>query len=200
MYALGRRDALLKFAAEMTVPGAPPLLDVPSIRQFNEYTCGPASLLAVLSYWGKYDGNEQRLAKLLGTDKENGTGPEDLVRVAQTLGLESWIKYSCGLEELKQALESQAPVIVNFQAWSDREHPPWKHNWGDGHYAVLIGMDADYVYMRDPALFNRVGVLPIDEFVRRWHDITDDKVKYQRLAIFFKGERPTHTDRLAPIQ
>ena len=37
----------------------PKLLDVPDIRQFNEYSCGSACLLAVLAFYDLYDKNEK---------------------------------------------------------------------------------------------------------------------------------------------
>ena len=44
------------------------LLNVPDVYQATDYTCGPSSLTAVLSYYGKEDFREMDLAKLAKTD------------------------------------------------------------------------------------------------------------------------------------
>lgn len=44
------------------------LLNVPDVYQATDYTCGPSSLTAVLSYYGKEDFREMELAKLAQTD------------------------------------------------------------------------------------------------------------------------------------
>lgn len=45
------------------------LLNVPDVYQATDYTCGPSSLTAVLSYYGKEDLREMDLAKLAKTDE-----------------------------------------------------------------------------------------------------------------------------------
>jgi predicted double-glycine peptidase len=50
------------------------LLHVPDVYQATDYTCGPSSLTAVLSFYGK-EYREMDLANLAKTDPEVGTMP-----------------------------------------------------------------------------------------------------------------------------
>ena len=60
-------------------------------RQSTEYSCGACALQSVMSYWGK-DVDEAELMQLLGTTPEEGTWPEEMVRVARSQGLEAELK------------------------------------------------------------------------------------------------------------
>jgi predicted double-glycine peptidase len=173
---------------------APKLLDVPDIRQFNEYSCGSACLLAVLAFYDLYDKNEKELTKELNTNSEDGTSLKAIKRVAENHSLNCDIKKECDLQELKSSLSNGNPVILNFQAWSNDKKPNWKNDWKDGHYAVLVGMDEENLYMRDPSIYNKVGTLSIDEFMDRWHDVGNDKNKMYNVAIFFSGKEESEQE------
>lgn len=73
-------------------------------RQATEYSCGASSLQAILSYWGR-DVDETELMGLLGTTPEDGTYPEAIVRVAQSLGFQAELKSGLTLEEVRQATD-----------------------------------------------------------------------------------------------
>lgn len=168
----------------------PKLLDVPDIRQFNDYTCGSASLLAVLYFYGLYDDNEKQLTKELDTNSEEGTSLDKIQQISKKYGLTCKVQEDCEIEDLQKAINSGHPVILNFQAWSNNKIKDWKKDWKDGHYAVLIGIDDKKLYIRDPSLYNKVGILSIDEFKDRWHDVGEEKgKKLHNVAIFFSGKK-----------
>ena len=48
-------------------------------RQMTEYSCGASAMQAVLRYWGR-EVDEDALMKLMGTNDEVGTYPEEMVR------------------------------------------------------------------------------------------------------------------------
>jgi len=51
-------------------------LNVPDVRQSTLYTCGPSSLLAVLSYYKLDNGfREMDFAKMANATEEDGTTP-----------------------------------------------------------------------------------------------------------------------------
>ncbi len=60
--------------------------------QATDYTCGPSSATAVLSYYGKEDIREMDIAKLAKTDEEVGTMPEKLHRAIANLGFRAEIR------------------------------------------------------------------------------------------------------------
>jgi predicted double-glycine peptidase len=154
-------------------PAAQSLIAVPDVRQSTDYSCGASALQSVLAYYG-VDLSEGELMVLLGTDNESGTAPESIARVAAELGMQPSIGENLSLDDLRAALGKRIPVIVAFQAWVE-DKPlgfSWAETWEEGHYAVVIGMDADYVYLEDPSLLGTRGRVHLREFEERWHDYT----------------------------
>ncbi|HEY8280705.1 MAG TPA: cysteine peptidase family C39 domain-containing protein [Bdellovibrionota bacterium] len=190
---------LIALRAETQLGNHPPALPanhlaVPVVSQATNYTCGAAALLSVLYYWHVTDENESTLAKALEADPENGTTPEKIQEVAKTFGLQAEIREGLNLGDLEAALKKGETVIVEAQAWRSEGQPelPWSEVWEDGHYLVLIGMDAHYVYFMDPSAHTGYGYIPRDEFMDRWHDYDvydGNPVRHYQLAIFLKGGR-----------
>lgn len=167
---------------------------IPDVRQSTGYTCGVSALQAVLAYWGISE-REDRLAVRLRSTPENGTHPLDILRVAREFGLTAELREGLALADLEAALGSGTTVIVDLQAWRERTDAPWTETWDDGHYMVLLAMDADALYFEDPSLLGSRGVIPRAEFVDRWHDYEGESPldasdrKYVHMAIFLKGVR-----------
>ena len=188
-------------AAAATAPALPlSALDqrfagVPDVRQSTGYTCGAAALQAVLAYWGTSE-REDRLAARLHSMPEAGTHPLDILRVAREFGLAADLREGLELADLERALAEGASVIVDLQAWRERTGVPWSETWDDGHYMVLLAMDAANLYFEDPSLLGARGVIPRAEFVERWHDyegaepLDPSDRQYVHMAIFLKGAKP----------
>lgn len=188
--------------------GSPSSFDsVPDVRQSTNYTCGAAALQAVLSYWGT-DEREDRLASRLKSTPEAGTHPLEILRVAREFGLSAELREGLDLADLERALADGTTVIVDLQAWRERTDIPWTETWDDGHYMVLLAMDAGNLYFEDPSLLGDRGVIPRAEFVDRWHDyegqapLDPTDRKYVRMAIFIKGSRPApaHAATFVPVR
>jgi predicted double-glycine peptidase len=168
---------------------------IPDVRQSTGYTCGVSALQAVLAYWGISE-REDRLAVRLRSTPENGTHPLDILRVAREFGLTAELREGLALADLEASLGSGTTVIVDLQAWRERTDAPWTETWDDGHYMVLLAMDAEALYFEDPSLLGARGVIPRAEFVDRWHDYEGDAPldptdrKYVHMAIFLKGGKP----------
>lgn len=97
------------------------ILNVPDVRQSNDYSCGSSSLMSILSYYKKFDGNESELSKELKTNSKDGTKPQNIVSVAKKYGLKPKLKQHSSIEELRAEVDEGNPVIVNYQAWSDKK-------------------------------------------------------------------------------
>lgn len=196
--------ATAALAAEPALPAD--ALKVPNVRQSTEYTCGAASLQAVLTYWGVYDGGEGALARRLGSDPVDGTDVSALVKTAKEFGLEAEAKEKLGVEDLRAALKRGDTVIVNLQAWAGwgEKKPPvrgagWDGRWEDGHYVVLIGMDEANAYFMDPSVLPGLAWVPLDELPHRWHDYERrgrSVRRFDRLAIFVRGKTPANPPTL----
>ena len=92
-------------------------------RQMTEYSCGASALQSVLSYWGR-EIEEEALMRLLGTNPEVGTFPEDMVRGARALGFDAEMKENATLDELKRFTAAGHPGDRAGAALEEREGHP----------------------------------------------------------------------------
>jgi predicted double-glycine peptidase len=127
-----------------------------------------------------------------------GTQPAQIMKAAKARGLTAILKEGLNLNALEAAVWEKIPVICAIQAWSGSESPgfSWAKAWEDGHYVVVIGLDAKNVYVEDPSLLGSRGMIPRAEFVERWHDYEGkppfDKTDraYRAMGIFISGLKP----------
>jgi predicted double-glycine peptidase len=153
-----------------------------------------ASLQAVLSYWGE-DLREGDLMERLHTTEESGTSPLEIVRVAGELGLNATMELGLTIDDLASSVRNGVPVIIVAQAWTENNSASfsWAEDWEDGHYMVVIGVDASFVYLEDPAMLGSRGTIPIGEFNARWHDFlgtapsAPGTILLEHMGIFIKG-------------
>lgn len=194
------------FLRPISESGPSILSDVPDVRQSTDYSCGAASLQAVLSYWGK-DLREGVLMELLNTTSDNGTNPNDIVRVAQGLGFNASLELGLTIEDLASSVYNGVPVIIVAQAWTEGRGSnfSWEHDWQDGHYMVVIGVDSTHVYLEDPAILGSRGMISIDEFNARWHDFlgstydAPDALILQHMGIIITSSSHDQTTGFIPV-
>jgi len=173
------------------------ILNLPDVRQSTGYTCGVSSLQSILMYWGK-EYREDMLSQMASSHSEYGTPPENIVSVAKNLGLQAEIKQECTISEIEKWIEAGIPVIVDIQAWKDKDNTLcWKDCWEDGHYVVAIGYDEKNIYFEDASILGAIGYIPKEEFLDRWHDYEgkgpfDAKTSKitKNLAIIIQGNQP----------
>ena len=168
-------------------------------RQATEYSCGASALQSVLSYWGK-DVDEEDLMKILGTSPEVGTYPEDIVRVARSLGFEAEVRSDITMDDVEASTQKGIPVIVLTQAWVSRKDSDASpaDDWADGHYMVALAVDKDYVYLEDPFIRMGKGFVPRDVFEAQWHNVMGgdlSRPKQIHVGIFIRGKKPARAQR-----
>jgi predicted double-glycine peptidase len=173
-------------------------------RQSTEYSCGACALQSVMSYWGK-DVDESELMKLLGTTPEEGSWPEEMVRVARQQGLEAELKSGLTLEEIQQATDQGHPVIVLGQAWrsnpADASPGSVADEWDCGHWFIVLAVDDDYVYFQDPYVRMGKGFAPRKTFEAAWHNVMGgdrSKPVQQHVGIFIRGNQQATSRPLEP--
>ena len=166
-------------------------------RQMTEYSCGASALQSVLSYWGM-DFDEEALMRLLGTNAEVGTFPEDIVRGARSVGLDAEAREGLTLEDVRQFTAQGHPVIALAQVWRSQRDTPASatDEWDCGHYIVVLAIDDDYVYFQDPYIRMGKGFVPRKTFEDHWHQIMGGRKlarssELMHLAIFIRGEVPS---------
>ncbi len=158
-------------------------LGVPAVEQATDYSCGPATLTAVLRYWKRPVACEQDLYQPLHTTPKDGTEPYMLEKVARERGLEAEYRIGASVDDLRRALAAGTTVILDLQAWRDTKRP-WSDDWDDGHYVVLVAIDHDTFGFEDPSVAGRRAFLSADELDARWHD-EDAGHRHDHTAIFF---------------
>ncbi len=151
--------------------------------------CGPASLKMVLNYYGR-DKSEEEIAVQCKRDPDLGTTDIALKQVAENYGFEVIIQDKASFDDLKHWLDRKVPVIVNWftrgrSNYSDSEVP-------DGHYSVVIGLDANNIYLQDPEIGN-IRTISRDNFLKVWFDFKsshiqswEDLILRQIIAIYPK--------------
>ncbi len=172
--------------AEFTPPKN--LLDVPSVTQSTDYSCGAAALLSILYFYGERKLDEITLIKELKSSPETGTEIEPIVEFAKTKGLTVVHKEKGTWDELKEHLAKKQVSLVSLQAWDETsKEPNYIESWESGHYLVVIGMDENRIYFMDPASLGTRGYLEKQDFLSRWHDVGPTKNHLEQPVVFFTG-------------
>jgi predicted double-glycine peptidase len=162
------------------------LLNVPSIRQSTEYSCGAATFESIMAFYGN-DLSEENVMDILKTT-EGGTSPESFLKGAKKFGLKSKMEKGMSMEEIRDYLDKKIPVILAIQAWNEKK-VDYAKDWGDGHYVAAIGYDKDGFYFMDPSQLG-YSYLETEELDSRWHDISKEKEIFTHLGIVIYGKSP----------
>ena len=166
----GKKESPENRATDCPMPSK--LIRLPLVRQGTDYTCGIGALSSVLAYYG-IETREDELAKRLKSDPKKGTAYQKIAEYAQEQGCEVRIVKNMGLDDLKGFLERKLPVICLLQAWGANPGE-YETGWKNGHYVVAAGFDEKNMYFMDPSVLGNFAYIPIDAFLKRWHD-TDGK-------------------------
>jgi predicted double-glycine peptidase len=174
---------------------------LPKVRQGSDYTCGALALRAVCKYFCVGPESDDEFIEALGSNSEDGTLPENIVKVARKWGLAAVLQNRMPIHELLHHLDAGRPVICAMQAWGDKADYAKEES---GHYVVAVGYDAENVYFEDPAMEGRNrGYLAITQFLRRWHDVDAHGHHFVRLGIILdkKGkEAPSRIRKAKKIE
>jgi hypothetical protein len=182
----GDREIVTKKPVKKVTDDADVFLEVPVIRQSTDYSCGAASFLAILGYYG-YDPYEKQVMTALGTTL-GGTDPEGFSKAAKKFDLKADVKEGMTVEEVKKRIDDKIPVILDIQAWGDKED--YTNEWDDGHYVVAIGYDKEGFYLMDPSQMG-YSYVSYKELKKRWHDtLKDNKTKFVEMGIAVHGKEP----------
>jgi len=113
--------------------------------QDDPYSCGVASLQMCLQFLFDYK-YESYIKKVLGTNKD-GTTPAQLINGAKKLGYKvTPIKRE--FKEVKKALDSYSPVILQIETKSAGNCLSYKNSYG--HYIMCYKADTNKYYVMDP--------------------------------------------------
>lgn len=142
------------------------VLPVSAHRQHHPWTCGPAAMKIVTDYL-RYPVSESYLAKISKTSKKTGTDPENIVKAARRLGFSANDQRFLTPRKVKKLISQGIPIIANYQ---------YEPEFGEGHYAVIIGYSDDSYILSDPASNNGYEVVKIKDFHNQWHELEDETI------------------------
>ncbi len=144
------------------------VLPVGTLRQPNDYVCGPTALKLVFEYWGRTDISLQTIVKAAKTTRRDGTLPKNLILAARSFGFSVGQKFDATLKDIEHTIDQELPVIPVYQDWEVGR--PFYQDWDDGHYAVIHGYDQDQLYISDPSFDEGYRTLNKVWFFERWYD------------------------------
>ena len=143
------------------------LLPIGTHRQNHPYTCGPAAAKIVMDYL-RYPVSESHLVRRCKTFPRTGTEPTNIVAAARSMGFFAQEKRRMSVNSVKRFIRNGVPVIANYQSSPE---------YGEGHYAVIIGFSRSHFVLSDPASDQGYEQIPIIEFMKQWYELEDKTVR-----------------------
>ena len=132
----------------------------------EDFQCGPASLAAVLNYWGVFVSPE-RVAKDIYSSSAKGTLDIDMLLYAQSRGLAA-SQYRGRLDDLREKIDSGRPLIVLV----DYGFSIIQAN----HFMVIVGYNARGVIANSGR--EEMKFIPVEDFLKSW-----ERTKFWTLLI-----------------
>lgn len=169
--------------------GCLPLIEVPDVRQREDWDCGAAACMSVGQHFGVGPDTLTGWVDLLGTDETDGTDPQAIFKVLRGLGLRCVPRDGLTLDDLSAAQERGEPVLCPVQAWGT---PAEERRGRSGHWLVVLGRGLGYVFAQDPSASKATkdgphapGRVMIREqdFLDAWFDVGADGTEYVKFGL-----------------
>jgi len=176
------------------------LVEVPDIRQEDHYSCGAACSMSVGQYYGVGPGTLEGWKRLLGTNVHESTHPQAIEQVFSSLGLDVEARDGLSVSDLADYTQAGIPVVCCVQDYGPAV--PAEARFAYGHYLVVIGVGAGYVFCQDPSEDNVIAggdgkklatvgsvqkpgriMVDVDTWQRIWHDEDAEGAKYVQFGI-----------------
>lgn len=160
-------------------------LPLQAFQQTKSYTCGPATLITLLRFYGR-DGDEMQIAKEAKCTPQKGTSPANMVAWLESHDFEVTWGENGSLKQLRENLDRGIPTLVE---WID---------WG-GHWVLVVGYDTrgtdserdDVIYFADPA----DGLDGVRDGVTSFHAKRFESMWFDA----FLFERPMHKIQITAV-
>jgi hypothetical protein len=102
--------------------GSSKMLSCPSYHQTTNYTCGPAAVMALMRYYGKFNSSqmnhatEMRIADEMGADPNaGGTNPGQVASWLSSHGFSVDSSQNVSADIIKDNINKHVPVIVAYE-------------------------------------------------------------------------------------
>lgn len=167
------------------------LLEVPDVRQLDNFSCGSMCAMSVGKYFGVGPDTREEWIQTLHTDVEDSTRPTAIVDYLKSLGLEVEERQNMTIADLEDYWEKKMPVIVPIREYGI---PDKKASFDYGHFVTVIGTYFGYVFVQDPTIDNLLDgedsaaapgrmMIQVRDFLNIWHDKDADGNEYYRYGI-----------------
>lgn len=171
--ALSRARVHLSEGGEVKI-----IYDVPNLVQKGP-TCASTSLSMVLSYYGYEIADHNNVYR----SSTFGHGAFSLGYMARKHGFRAKVKNHSDLDDIKNLIDHDIPVLASWYDPRDRQNPWYSSNRYESHWVVVVGYHADYtgrvtyIYFHDPNK-DKPQRLHRDDFLELWrfsHPLARDK-------------------------
>jgi ABC-type bacteriocin/lantibiotic exporter with double-glycine peptidase domain len=135
-------------------------------EQERKSWCGVACVKMILDCYGiRY--SQRRIAREMGTTKENGTSHIQIRKYLYFLGIKTFEVRGLTYEKLLRVSKNneENPLLIHW--WDSRTLP------ADGHYSLIICIDKKGITLADPATGEAL-YLTKDKFISVWKDGEND--------------------------
>ena len=131
--------------------------------QETNITCGPACIKTIREYFNQLELEESYIASLANTNEAIGTSREDLENTLKTLGLKTHSQFDGTLDQVKEYINKDIPVIVYY--WSEDDSGN-SVSWF--HYSIVVGISNEQITLADPWT-GQLETIPPHEFLDLWY-------------------------------
>lgn len=132
--------------------------DVEPYQQIEKYSCGAATLKAVLGHWGERVA-ERKLIKEIGIDPESGSTAIQVADAARRRGYNANVRMFGSITELGKVTSQDTPVILAIQSFTRPNQ---------GHFVVATAVKPGAVEIMDPNVKGNRRTLTHHELDARW--------------------------------
>jgi len=132
--------------------------DVEPYQQIERYSCGAATLKAVMQHWNDRV-SERTLIKEIGIDPDSGSTAVQVAAAARRRGYQASVRRFSSITDLGTVTAQDVPVILAIRSFTRPNQ---------GHFVVATGVKPDRVEIMDPNVRGNRRSLTHRELDDRW--------------------------------
>jgi uncharacterized protein YvpB len=175
------------------------LIDYPTERQPDDYSCGLSSVQTALAFCG-IDVHSEELRKSMKPDPNNGVDPKKIINVLKKYKINYEYDEDMTVDDLKKYIDDESPIIICLQAWAKDKELDYARTRKEGHYVTVIGYNDKGFICEDPALQSHRGFIPYDELEYRWRDFDKKGNKYNHFGIAILSQKSFSSSSVEVIE